>query len=132
MRIDGVAKLDFLFVEVDAVDELLDGIGAGAALEVVAVLVAQFTPQHFVVEDLAAVQALELVPRTCDEVEFHLVTLAQRVHFLVGVALHLLGVGAVGLGRNGFGFEFLETTIDGEFEFLAHFVALGEVLGFKR
>ena len=61
--VDRLAQLDLLLVEVDAVDQRLDRVGAGAALEVVAVAVAQLAPQHLVVDDLAAVQALELVPR---------------------------------------------------------------------
>ena len=54
VRVDRVAELDLLLVEVDAVDERLDRVGAGATLEVVAVLVAQLAPQHLVVDDLAA------------------------------------------------------------------------------
>ena len=51
--VDGVAELALLLVEVDAVDQRLDRVGAGAALEVVAVAVAQLAPQHLVVDDLA-------------------------------------------------------------------------------
>jgi hypothetical protein len=56
--VDGVAELDLLLVEVDAVDERLDGVGTGAALEVVAETVAQLTPQQLVVDDEARVQTL--------------------------------------------------------------------------
>ena len=60
-RVDRLAQLDLLLVEVDAVDQLLDRVGAGATLEVVAVLVAQLAPQDLVVDDLPRVQVLELV-----------------------------------------------------------------------
>ena len=55
LRVDGVAELDLLLVEVDAVDQRLDRVGAHAALEVLAVAVAQLAPQHLVVDDLAGV-----------------------------------------------------------------------------
>ena len=52
-RVDRVAQLDLFLVEVDAVDQRLDGVGAHAALEVLAVAVAQLAPQHLVFDDLA-------------------------------------------------------------------------------
>ena len=73
-------------------------------------------------------QALELVPGALDEVELQLVALAQRLDLLVGLALHLLGVGAFLLGRLGLGLELLEAAIDGELELLADLVTLFEVL----
>ena len=39
-RVDGGAELDLFLVEVDAVEQRLDGVGAHAALEVLAVAVA--------------------------------------------------------------------------------------------
>ena len=60
--LDRLAELDLLLVEIDAVDQLLDRVGSGATLEVVAVLVAQLAPQHLVFDDLAPEQGLELVP----------------------------------------------------------------------
>ena len=60
-RVDGVAELDLLLVEVDAVDELRDGVGAHAAPEVLAVAVAELTPQQLVLDDLAGVEVAELV-----------------------------------------------------------------------
>ena len=62
-RVDGVAELALLLVEVDAVDERLDGVGAHAALEVVAVAVAQLAPQQLVVDDLAGVEVCGTRPR---------------------------------------------------------------------
>ena len=60
-RVDGVAELDLFLVEVDAVDEPRDGVGAHAALEVLAVAVGELTPQHLVFDDLAGEEVLELV-----------------------------------------------------------------------
>ena len=129
--LDRLAELDLLLVEVDAVDQLLDRVGAGATLEVVAVLVAQLAPQHLVLDDLARVQALELVPRPLDQLELHVVALAQRLDLLVGVTAQLLGVGALRLGGLGLLLELLEAAVDGELELLADLVALGEVLGLE-
>ena len=129
--LDRLAELALLLVEVDAVDQLLDRVGAGATLEVVAVLVAQLAPQHLVFDDLAREQALELVPRPLDQFELDVVALAQRLDLLVGVTAHLLGVGAFRLGGLGLLLELLEAAVDGELELLADLVALGEVLGLE-
>ena len=132
--VDGLSQLDFFFVEVDAVDELLDRLGAGAALEVLAVLVTHLTPQHLVFDDLAAVQGLELVPGAGDEIEFDGVALADAFDFLVAFLLQLLEVGGLGaflLGSNDRLFEFLEPTVDGDLEFFVDRVDLFEVLGFE-
>ncbi len=130
-RVDRLAQLDLLLVEVDPVDQLLDGVGAGAALEVVAVLVAQLAPQHLVVDDLARVQVLELVPRAGDEVELDLVALAQGLDVLVGVAAQLLGVATLGLDRLGLALELLVAAVDRQLELLLDGVALLEVLGLQ-
>ena len=127
--LDRLAELDLLLVEVDPVDQLLDRVGAGATLEVVAVLVAQLTPQHLVFDDLARVEALELVPRTRDEVELHVVALTERLDLLLGVTLELLGVGAFRLGGLGLGLELLVAAVDRQLELLSDLVALFEVLG---
>ena len=68
LGVDHVAQLDLLGIEVDAVDELEDVLRAHAALEVLAVAVAQLAPQELVVDDLARVEVLELVPRAAQEV----------------------------------------------------------------
>ncbi len=127
-RIDGGAELDLLLVEVDAVDQLLDGVGAGATLEVVAVLVAQLAPQHLVVEDLARVEVLELVPRAGDEVELDVVALAQGLDVTVGVAAQLLGVATLALEPLGLLLELLEPAVDRQLLLLLDGVALFEVL----
>ena len=134
LRVDRVAELDLLLVEVDAVDERLDRLGAGAALEVLAVLVADLAPQHLVFDDLAGVDALELVPGACDEVEFDLVALADALDFLVGFLLDLLQIGGLGvflLGLGGGLLELLEATVDRQLHLLDDGVALFEVLGLE-
>jgi hypothetical protein len=75
-RIDCLAEAGLFDIEVDPVDQRLDAVCSGAAFEVVAVTVAQLSPQHLVVDDLAAVDVLELVPCTGQEVEFGLVAIA--------------------------------------------------------
>ena len=61
LGVDHVAQLDLLGIEVDAVDQLEDVLGAHAALEVLVVAQAQLAPEHLVLDDLAAVQVAELV-----------------------------------------------------------------------
>ena len=131
-RVDRVAQLDLLLVEVDPVDQLLDRVGAGAPLEVVPVLVAQLPPQHLVVDDLAGVEVAELVPRAGDQIELDLVPLTQRLDVAVGVTAQLLGVAAFGLGRLGLRLELLEPTVDRQLQLLLDRVALLEVLGLQR
>src|SRR6202044_3925342 len=63
LGVDHVAQLDLLRIEVDAVDQLEDVLGAHAAFEVLVVAQAKLTPQHFVFDDLATVQVAELVQR---------------------------------------------------------------------
>ena len=130
-RVDGVAELDLLLVEVDAVDQALDGVGAGAPLEVVAVLVAQLTPQDLVVDDLARVEVLELVERALHEVELGGVALAQRLDVALGVPTQLLRVATLGLERLGLGLQLLEAAVDLELELLLDLPALLEVLGLQ-
>ena len=133
-RVDRLAELDLLLVEVDPVDERLDRLGAGAALEVLAVLVAHLAPQHLVFDDLARVQRAELVPGAGDEIELDLVALADAFDLLVGFLLDLLDVGGLGvflLRLGGRALELLVPAIDGELHLLLDGVALFEVLGFE-
>ena len=88
--VDGLAELDLLLVEVDAGDQRLDGVGAHAALEVVGVAVAQLTPQQLVVDDLAAVQAAELVPRPLQQLELLLAPLTDHGHVALDRLLAVL------------------------------------------
>ncbi|CAB4853711.1 unannotated protein [freshwater metagenome] len=132
--VDRCAQLDLFLVEVDAVDERLDRVGARATLEVIAVTVAQLAPQQLVVDDQTAMKALELVPRTAQEIDLHLVTLADAGHFLLGGGLDLAGIGrtgSVGLALGRVAFELLEAAVDRQFEFLTDRVALLEELGFQ-
>ena len=129
--VDRVAELDLLLVEVDAVDQALDRVGTGAALEVVAVLVAQLAPQDLVVDDLARVQVLELVERAGDEVELDLVALAQGGDVLVRLGAQLLRVAALGLQGLGLGLQFLEPAVDLQLQLLLDRPTLLEILGLQ-
>ena len=95
-RVDGGLELLLLLVEVDAVDERLDGVGAHAALEVLAVAVLQLPPQHLVLDDLAGEEVVELVPDALEEVELGSRTLADRPRVLLGGLLAGLDVGVLG------------------------------------
>ena len=109
----------------------LDGIRAHAALEVVAVAIAQLTPQQLVVDDLAGVEVLELVPRTLEQIDLGVAALADRLGVALGGALARLDVavlGAVGLELGDFFLGVLEAAVDGELDLLAHGVELFEEL----
>src|SRR6185295_16955083 len=129
--VDGAAQLDLFDVEVDAVDQRLDRVGTGATLEVVAVAVTQFAPQKLVVDDQTAVETLELVPRAGQQVELHLVALADAGELLVEGVARLAGVRAFGLGLLCLCLGVLDATIDRDVELLADGVALFDVLGFE-
>ena len=95
-RIDGAAELDLFLVEVEAVDELLDRVGAHAAFEVVAAAVLELTPEHLVLDDLAGEQVLELVPGTRRAGRARLVPLADRGEVLSAALLAGLDLGVLG------------------------------------
>ena len=65
------------------VDELGDGLGAHAALEVVAVAVLELAPQQLVLDDLAGVQVAELVEGALDELELGVGPLADDAEVLL-------------------------------------------------
>ena len=67
-------------------DEPGDGLGAHAALEVVAVAVAQLAPQQLVLDDLAAVQVAELVEGPLHELELGVGPLADVGDVALGQA----------------------------------------------
>jgi hypothetical protein len=94
--VDLVLELDLFLVEVDAVDQLLERVGAHAAVEVLAVAVLQLAPEHLVLDDLARVQVAELVEAALDEVELLVVALADRGQVLVDRLLAAPDVGVLG------------------------------------
>ncbi len=59
LRVNHLAHDLLLGVEVHAVDQLEDRVGAHAALEVLAVAKVHLAIQHFVLDDLSAVESLE-------------------------------------------------------------------------
>ena len=96
--VDHLAELDLLGVEVDPVDEPGDGLGPHAALEVVLVAEPQLAPEHLVLEDLAGVEALELVEGPLGQLDLALVALADPGDLLLDVALAGLDLGVLGPG----------------------------------
>ncbi len=133
-RVDLGAQDDLVGIEVDAVDETGDGIGAHAPLEVLAVAILQLAPQHLVLDDLAGEEVLELLEGAGDEVELHLVALANRLQVLLAGPLARLDVGVLGplgLELAQFGFQRLETLGQLDLTLLFDDVALGEHLGLE-
>ena len=96
LGVDHVAQLDLFGVEVDAVDELEDVLGAHAALEVLVVAQPQLAPEHLVLDDLAAVHAAELVERALGDLDVLLGPLAGRLDLLLDGALARLDLGVAG------------------------------------
>ncbi len=93
LGVDHVAQLDLFGVEVDAVDELEDVLGAHAALEVLVVTQPQLAPEHLVFDDLATVQAPELVERTLGDLDVLLGPLTGGLDLLLNGALTSLDFG---------------------------------------
>src|SRR5581483_5851284 len=76
-RVDLVAELDLLLVEIDAGDEVGDGLGAHPTLEVVPVAVLELAPEQLVLDDLAGEQVAELVEGPPHQVDLGLGALAE-------------------------------------------------------
>ena len=113
--VDHLAQLDLLGVEVDPVDEPRDGLGPHAALEVVLVADAQLAPEHLVLEDLARVEALELVEGPLGQLDLAVVALAGAGDLLLDVALAGLDLGVLGprlLELGQLALERLEPAVD--------------------
>ena len=102
-------SFDLLGVEVDAVDELEDVLGAHAALEVLVVAEPQLAPEHLVLDDLAAVQAAELVEGALGDLDLLLGPLADRLDLLLDGALAGLDLGLAG----PLALELLELVLEG-------------------
>ena len=92
-------------------------------------------PEHLVFDDLAGVQALELVEGPLDEIELDLVALADALEVLVRFLLQRLQVGVLGVCPSPPGprllLELLEPTSDRQLHLLLDRVALFEVLGLE-
>src|SRR6202011_4095143 len=73
-----------------------DRLGAHAALEVVAVAVAQLAPQQLVLDDLAAVEVAELVERPLCQVDLGGRTVAHGVDVLLNHPAAGLQLGVLG------------------------------------
>ncbi len=105
-RVDHRAELLLLIVEVDQGDEAGDGVGAHAAVEVLAPAVDHLAPEALVLDDLADEEAGELVPGAVQDLELFLILLADLGQVLVGGALagpqvDLLGVLLLEFGQLG-------------------------------
>ena len=110
--LDQRAELLLLDVEVDAVDEPLDGVGAHAAVEVVAVAVGQLPPQRLVVDDLAREELPEGVPAPGEQVDVAVVLLAHRLEALLGRLLAGPQLGVLGPLALELGDFLLELLVD--------------------
>ena len=96
-REDGVLEELLLRLHVDAGDEVLDGLGAHAAREVLLVAVLQVAPDALVVDELLGRQALERVPHRLEELDLGVGPGADVLEVLVAgllgaLELVLLGV----------------------------------------
>src|SRR5690606_18631541 len=109
-RVDQLLELALLLVEVDVGDELLEGVGTHAAVEVLAVAVPQLPPEHLILDDLARVQVAELVEGPLDELQLLVVALPDRLEVLLDRLLAAADVGVLrplGLERGDLRLELL-------------------------
>ena len=138
-RIDHHPELHLFVVEVDAVDQLGEGVSAHSALEVLAPTVLQLAPEHVLLNDLTGEQAGELVPGPVQHVELLLVLLADEPEVLLGrlgPGLQIGLLGTLGFHLGQLGLEVLLATIqlavalllDGEALLGQLGLQLGEVL----
>jgi hypothetical protein len=132
--VDHGPELDLLLVEVDPVEQPLDGLGAHPTLEVVLVTDPQLAPEHLVFEDLAGVEALELVERTLGQLDLALEALADAADLLLDVALAGLDLGVLGprlLEVGQLAFQHLEAPVDVEVALLLEIGDLVAELGLQ-
>ena len=116
------AGVDFLTqllgsgLEIEVLQALLDGFGAHAAFEVVAVAVFHFTPQVDVAFHVARLQVLEAVEHGAQTLDLLVETDADRGHFTLGAVAQLGACGApgfaFGLKFGQIGFDLLGTLFD--------------------
>ena len=133
-RDDGVLEELLLRLHVDAGDEVLDGLGAHAAGEVLLVAVAQVAPHALVVDELLGREALERVPDRLQEVDLGVGAGADVLEVLVArllgpVELVLLGLAAFELAE--LGLVLLVALADLELALLLHVADLGADVGLE-
>ncbi len=134
-RVDLLAELALLLVEVERLDQAGDGVGAHAALEVVAPAVDKLAPQHLVFDDLATEQALELVPGPIEDLLLELELLTDLGEVLVGLPASRLQFGVLGvllLETLEFLLELLVPASQVELHVLVDGLALTDDLGLER
>ena len=85
--LDEAAQLLLFFVEVDAIDEPLDGVGAHATFEVVGEAHGELAPQQLVFDDLTGEEAAELVERATENVDLLVEALTDRHEVALARAL---------------------------------------------
>ena len=96
------------FVKVHVVDQLQNRVGTHATLEVLAVAEVHFAVEHFVFDDLTAVETLEGVEGLLGQLALFGVAAADGVEFLLTVALQ----GAKFRLLGAFGFELGGTSLN--------------------
>ena len=116
------AGVDFLTqllgsgLQIEVLQALLDGFGAHAAFEVVAVAVFHFAPQVDVAFHVARLQVLEAVEHGAQTLDLLVETDANRGHFTLGAVAQLGACGApgfaFGLKFGQIGFDLLGTLFD--------------------
>ncbi len=131
LRVDGGPQLLFLDVEVDALDEPGQGVGAHAPFEVLAVAVLELAPQHLVFDDLAGEEVLELVEGALQDVDLEVELLADHGEVLLRGPLAGLDLGILGallLELLDLLLELLEALGQGQLALLLDGVALAQHL----
>ena len=134
-RVDLLAELGFFIVEVEMLDEAGDRVGTHAAVEVVAPAILQLTPQHLVLDDLTAMEGLELVPRPIEDLLFELELFADLGEVLVGLPASRLEFGLLGailLEVGKLGLEILAAASEIELHVLVDGLTLTDNLGLQR
>ena len=116
-------------------DEAGDGVGTHAAVEVVTPAILQLAPQHLVLDDLPAVERLELVPCPIEDLLFELELLADLGEIPVGLPAGCLEFGLLGavlLEVGELGLELLAAASEVELHVLVDGLTLTDDLGLQR
>ena len=134
-RIDLLAQLRFFVVEVEVLDQAGNRVGTHAAVEVVTPTILQLPPQHLVLNNLPAVQGLELIPGSIENFLLELELLADLGQVPVGLSTGRLQFGVLGavlfeVGK--FGLELFVATSKVKLHVLVDRFAFADDFGLER
>src|SRR5699024_7943559 len=132
---DDLAQAERLGVEVEALQQVLDGLGAHAAGEILAEALLELPVEHLVTDELTHLELAEGVHDLVEAVDLPLGLVADLAHLAFAAVLDLaadVGAGAFGFELGHVGFEFGGAVLDRGVALLLERALLGDDLVLQR